>query len=147
MMRPKKFLGRWSKRRGVATVEFALTVPILFLVVFGLIEIGRGLMVDQLLSNAARDGARSAILGGATVSDVETAVNSYLAGSYVSGAVVTVTPDPLTLAQGGDPVTVAVSVPYSAISWIPTPKYLQGITLESAVTMRREVFTTPPEEE
>lgn len=134
-------------RRGVATVEFALTVPILFLVVFGLVEIGRGLMVEQLLSNAARDGARSAILGGATVADVETEVNSYLSGSEVTGTTITVTPNPLTAAQGGDPVTVSVSVPYSSISWLPTPRYLSGIVLESSVTMRREVFTTPPEVE
>ncbi len=129
-------------RRGVAAVEFALTAPLLFLLVFGMIEVGRGLMVQQLLSNAARDGARSATLEGATAEDVEAAVTEYLGGSSVSGVTVAVTPVPLTSAQGGDPVTVKVSVPFTAVSWLPTPQYLSAATLSATVTMRREVFTS-----
>ncbi len=133
---------RQPRRRGVAAVEFALTAPLLFLLVFGMIEVGRGLMVQQLLSNAARDGARTATLEGATVEGVEAAVTEYLGGSSVSGVTVVVTPDPLTLAQGGDPVTVAVSVPFTAVSWLPAPQYLDAATLSATVTMRREVFTS-----
>lgn len=133
---------RSAARRGVAAVEFALTAPLLFLLVFGMIEVGRGLMVQQLLSNAARDGARSAILEGATVETVEAGVIEYLGGSSISGVSVVVTPNPLTLAQGGDPVTVTVSVPFTSVSWLPAPQYLDGATLSASVTMRREVFTS-----
>ncbi len=131
-----------GRRRGVAAVEFALVAPLLFLLVFGMMEVGRGLMVQQLLSNAARDGARSAILEGATVADVEASVLEYLGSSSISGASVTVSPAPLTLAQGGDPVTVAVSIPFTAVSWLPAPRYFDGVTLSATVTMRREVFTS-----
>ncbi len=133
---------RAAHRRGAAAVEFALMAPLLFLLVFGMVEVGRGLMVQQLLSNAARDGARSAILEGATVAAVETSVLDYLGTSSISGASVAVTPDPLTLAQGGDPVTVTVSVPFTAVSWLPSPRYFDGATLSASVTMRREVFTS-----
>jgi Flp pilus assembly protein TadG len=133
-------------RRGTATVELAVTAPVLFLLVFGVIEFGRALTVQQLLSNAARDGARSAILEGATVEQVEATVTSYLAGSNVPNASVAVTPNPLTSAQGGDPVTVSVSVPFTSVSWLPAPWFLGGATLESTVTMRREVFTSSSEE-
>ena len=137
--------GRWlaAPRRGAAAVEFAVMAPLLFLLVFGMIEVGRGLMVQQLLSNAARDGARSAILEGATVEDVEASVAGYLGDSNISGVEVTVKPAPLTLAQGGDPVQVTVRVPFTAVSWLPSPRYLDAATLSAAVTMRREVFTTP----
>ena len=129
-------------RRGVAAVEFAVMAPLLFLLVFGMIEVGRGLMIQQLLANAARDGARSAVLEGATAEGVEASVIEYLGGSSVSGVSVTVTPNPITLAQGGDPVTVAVSVPFTAVSWLPAPRYLDDATLSASVTMRREVFTS-----
>lgn len=145
MMRMLRRSRSRDSRRGVAAVEFALTAPLLFLVVFGLIEVGRALMVQQLLSNAARDGARSAILGSATVETVDADVTGYLTLSGINGATVTVTPSPLISAQGGDPVTVAVSVPFSAVSWLPVPAYLGGIVLTSSVTMRREVYTTPEE--
>lgn len=134
-------IGR-CRNRGAAVVEFAVTAPVLFIILFGMIEMGRGLMVKQLLSNAARDGARSAILEGSTAEEVQQTVLSYLGGSKIEGAQVTVTPSPLTLAQGGDPVTVSVSVPFSEVSWLPTPKYLAGVSLEETVIMRREVYTS-----
>jgi Flp pilus assembly protein TadG len=117
----------------------------LFALVFGAIEIGRGLMVQQLLSNAARDGARSAMLEGATVQDVETSVAGYLGDSSISDVTVVVTPNPLSLAQGGDPVRVLVSVPFNSVSWLQPARFLNDITLSAAVTMRREVFTSSTE--
>ena len=46
-----------SNRQGAAAVEFALVVPVFFLMVFGMIEFGARIMVQQLLTNAAREGA------------------------------------------------------------------------------------------
>ncbi len=133
------------QRRGAATVEFALTAPLLFLIVFGMIEVGQGVLIKQVLSNAARDGARTAMLGNATAEDVRDAVTSYLTASGIKSATATVSPDPLTLAQGGDPVTVTVSVPFSSLSWMQKSWYLNDITISAAVTMRREVFITSPD--
>ena len=125
-------------RRGAAAVEFALVAPVFFLLVFGLIEYGRMVMVQQMLTNASREGARHAVLDGATSTEVTTIVNDYLSSGSVTGATVTVTPNPPTNAEFGDPVTVAVSVPFSQVSWLPSPMYLGGKTLAASTIMRRE---------
>jgi Flp pilus assembly protein TadG len=49
--------------RGSTAVEFALLLPILLLMVFGLIDFGRALNAQITLTQAAREGARVAALG------------------------------------------------------------------------------------
>jgi Flp pilus assembly protein TadG len=49
---------RKSRKRGQALVEFAISVPILVLLVAGVLELGRGYAFAMATSNAARDGAR-----------------------------------------------------------------------------------------
>jgi Flp pilus assembly protein TadG len=44
--------------RGQALVEFALVVPIFLLLVFGLVDLGRAIYVNNAMAEAARDGAR-----------------------------------------------------------------------------------------
>src|SRR5687767_15081283 len=62
-------------RRGAAVVEFAMVAPLLFLLIFGLIEFGRVVMVQQVLTNGAREGARVGVLDDATKTDVQNTVN------------------------------------------------------------------------
>lgn len=125
-------------RRGAAVVEFAIVAPVLLLLVFGMIEYGRLVMVQQVITNATREGARSAVLDGATTTGVTTIVNDFLTASRVSGAIVTVTPSPPSSAAFGDPVTVSVQVPFSQVSWLPTPMFLSSTTLSATTVMRRE---------
>ncbi len=54
-----------SGSRGQALLEFALVAPIFFLILFAIIEFGRAVYVTQVLNNAAREGARYAIVHGA----------------------------------------------------------------------------------
>lgn len=58
--------GRSSTRRhgGQALAEFALVAPIFFLLLFGIIDFGRYVYYVQVLNNAAREGARYAIVHG-----------------------------------------------------------------------------------
>ncbi len=49
--------------RGAAAVEFALLLPVLLLIVFGLIDFGRALNAQITLTQAAREGARLDALG------------------------------------------------------------------------------------
>ena len=125
-------------RRAAAAVEFALVAPVFFLLVLGMIEYGRMVMVQQVITNASREGARQAVLDGATTAEVQTVVNNYLASGSITGATVTVTPNPPTNAEFGDPVTVSVSIPFSQVSWLPSPMYLGGKTLIATTVMRRE---------
>ena len=119
-------------------VEFAIVAPVLLLLILGMIEYGRLVMVQQIITNATREGARQAVLNGATTTSVKTTVEDFLAASRVSGAVVTVTPDPPNTAAFGDPVSVAVRVPFSEVSWLPTPMFLSETTLSATTVMRRE---------
>jgi Flp pilus assembly protein TadG len=125
-------------RRAAAAVEFAIVAPIFLLMVFGMIEYGRMVMVYQILTNASREGARSAVLDGATTDSVTTSVTAYLTQAMLTGATVTVAPNPPSNAEYGDPVTVTVSVPFNQVSWLPSPMYLGGKTLTSTTVMRRE---------
>jgi Flp pilus assembly protein TadG len=131
-----------ARRRGAAIVEFAVVVPVLVLLVFGMLEFSRVMMVEQVLTNAAREGARKAVLPGATTSDVTTVVNNYLTNSGITGAnSPTVSPAPDS-ANAGDPITVTVSVPFNNVSWLPVPMFLGGQTLSATVVMCKESNNT-----
>lgn len=55
----RAILGRGGgDRRGQSLVEFALALPILLLLIFGLVDLGRAVFVSNQLAEAARDGAR-----------------------------------------------------------------------------------------
>ncbi|MHC4402875.1 MAG: TadE/TadG family type IV pilus assembly protein [Planctomycetota bacterium] len=127
-----------GRRRGATLVEFALVAPLLFLLIFAIIEFGRFVMAQQILTNAAREGARRAVLEQSTVSEVQQTVSDYLANSTIPGASVTVSPDPLTLAGFGDSVTVTCSVSYDQITWMPAPWILGGTNLSAESTMCAE---------
>lgn len=127
-----------KRRQGAAIVEFAVVAPIFFLLVFGIIEFGRMVMVQQVLTNAAREGARVAVLSGATTTQVTTAVTNYLSAGGVSGATTTVNPDPPSSATYGSAVTITVSVPFSSVSWTPSPFFLGETRLSAQCVMRTE---------
>ena len=74
-------------QRGAVVVEFALIVPVLLLVLFGIIEFGFMLNRDMIIGNASRDGARLASLNG-TYTEVRDTITGELAQSGIptSGA-------------------------------------------------------------
>lgn len=59
---PSQFRRGVDRRRGQSMVEFALMAPLLFLLLLGMVDFGRALFYANELTNAARDGARVAIL-------------------------------------------------------------------------------------
>jgi len=124
----------------VAAVEFALVAPLLFLLVFAMIEYGRMVMVQQMVTNAAREGARVGVLDGSTQSSVSTAVNRYLSAGGITTATTTVSPNPPSSAAATAPVTVTVSVSFNDVSWLPSPFYLGGKTISFSAVMRRETM-------
>jgi Flp pilus assembly protein TadG len=134
-------------RRGAAAVEFAVVAPVFFLMVFGMIEFGRAIMVKQVVTNASREGARLAVLDSPspTASTVVSTVKNYMqnAGVSATAATVTINPSEPTTAGYGQPVTVTVQIPFSSVSWLPKPLFLGASTQLSASTvMRRETVTT-----
>jgi Flp pilus assembly protein TadG len=69
------------RRDGVAAVEFAFCLPLLMLVLTGLWEVGRFTEVQQVLWNAAREGARDASLGQDNLQTVASNILNYLEGA------------------------------------------------------------------
>jgi Flp pilus assembly protein TadG len=131
--------GAGKQRLGAAATEFAIVAPVFFLMIIGFIEFGRALMVQQVLINASRVGARQATTAGATTAQVQTAVQAYTSGVAVNGVVVTVSPEPST-AVAGSTITVNASVPFSSVSWMKSAWFLGGKTLKASSQMRKEGF-------
>lgn len=139
-----------ESRRGTALVELALTLPIFIMVTLGIVEFGRAMMVAQLITNAAREGARLGIIDGSTNAEVENSIQSFLAESANLQAAdltiaITVTPytgnpdagNEVGNALPRDLVSIYVSVPFDKVSYI-TGSYLNGKTLSGRSAMRHE---------
>ena len=63
----RRFVRRWRLarvHRGQALVEFAIVAPFFFFMLFAIIDFGRYVYYVQILNNAAREGARYAIVNG-----------------------------------------------------------------------------------
>lgn len=129
---------RKNQPRGAAAVEFAIVAPIFFMVVLGIIEFGRMSMVQQIITNGAREGARIAVFDDTTTAQVEARVNNYLASTGITGHSVDVDPSPPSLAGFDDPVTVTIIIPFDKVSWLPAPFFIKGTDLQARAVMRRE---------
>jgi Flp pilus assembly protein TadG len=132
---------RNTRRRGASAVEMAFIAPIFLTLVLGIIESSRLGMVAQLLTTAAREGCRVAVINGMTQIGVQNRINAVLSGSGISLGTVTPTcPSPYSWdsAPSGTPITVSVSVPYTQVSWLPTPFFLKTAVISCSATMSCE---------
>jgi len=119
-MRATVFVKRLSvgDRKGQNLVEFALLSIMLFALVFGVIEVGRIMLVVSTISNAARVGTRYAIVNGSDTSgasNVSAVVNDYLSAAPIdtsSASVAVSYPDTGSCRNPGCRVTVTVSYQY-----------------------------------
>lgn len=85
---------RSNRRRGQAMVEFALVIPIFMLVLSGILDFGFALFSRMTVINAARDGARAAIMVSNTSTIPLVAQTNAIATAAQGGIAVTVTVDP-----------------------------------------------------
>ena len=111
-------------RKGVAAVEFAFVAPVFFLLVLGFVETGRMLMIQQSLTNGAREGCRMAVMGTTTSSSsVDSAVRDYLqsvTSKANNPAKLRVTaPTNLANCPSGTSLKVGVEVNYADVTWVP----------------------------
>ena len=114
---------------GVAAVEFALVLPVLMLIVFGILNYGILLYDQSVITNAAREGARwGAINTSAAISCSGTATgtadpcqvaNSYTAANLITfGASATSTATATGSGTSGTTVTVTVTYPFTEIGYV-----------------------------
>src|SRR5215469_2544277 len=102
---------RFRSQKGAALVEAAITIPLILLICVGIFEFGRAYQTWQVLTNAAREGARLAVLPGSTDANVTLTVRNYMqAGNLDNYATATVTITrtvPLTGTDTGSQVQIA----------------------------------------
>ena len=79
------------KRKGASAVEMAFIAPVFVALVMGIIESSRLGMVSQLLTTAAREGCRVAVIYGSSQATVQARIDEVLAGSGIPVGTVTPT--------------------------------------------------------
>jgi len=116
-MAPLNIRRRLTCDRGAELIEFAIVTPLLLLLVFGIANFGLMFQRYEVLTNAAREGARVAALPGYVAADVQNRVTQYLTGSAVTPVTTTyLTPAPVNV--GGACITLrgaTVTYDYSFI--------------------------------
>ena len=138
---------RLRNQRGQALLETAITLPIILLVSVGIFEFGRAYQVQQVLTNAAREGARVAVLPGITDAVVTATVRTYLTDGGLTPV------DPVivrTVPFNGSTTIMAsrvtISYPFNFMVLNPvvrliTPSSALGagvLTMQAATLMRNE---------
>ncbi len=81
-----KTLRRVRNQRGAALLETAITIPLILLVSVSIFEFGRAYQTWQVLTNAAREGARVAVLVDSTDAQITQTVRDYMVGGRLSAA-------------------------------------------------------------
>ena len=148
-------------RRGAVAVEAAIVMPLLIIMMFGIWEVGRLIQVQQVITNAAREGARVASGGyvdgtPVTVAYVQSTVRNYMTASGLptaaaTGATITLTntsantwTDPVN-AQPLDSFRVTVLIPqgtaFNSLPW-STVYNLTGVNSLQAIVNWRSANDT-----
>jgi Flp pilus assembly protein TadG len=125
---------------GQALVEFALIVPFLLVFMIGIIEFGRAWNLHQVVTDAAREGARRGAIYDPVVTP-DTVHNTVMAALRAAGA--DTTKATVSIVDGGEgmPITVNVGLRYRFVFFGALKQWTTGestITLATSVTMRNE---------
>jgi Flp pilus assembly protein TadG len=150
MRTPPPLIRNRGGQRGQALIETALTLPIVLVVCVSIFEFGRALQVWQQLTTAAREGARVAVLPGATTDGVKDRVLRQMEAEGLpnrNANQITVVTD-AEMTTSGNPVSasqITIAYPYSFMVLNPvmqliTPGSDVGtpITMTASALMRNE---------
>ena len=141
------FRKRLQSESGAELIEVALTLPLLMLVLLGIIEFGFVFQQYEVITNAAREGARVAVLPSYSTDDAKTRIQNYLDASGLKSSSATVN----VAAQTAVAIGTNCMVPMQATVAYPHPvPFIGGIiqyfgstmgtlTLHATSTMRVEV--------
>jgi len=129
---------RFGKKqsRAAAAVELAIVAPLLFTILFGIIEFGWMFTIKNTMVNAAREGARTGALQSSEYADIVARVDTLMLPLGLS-APVTYT---IIEATDADPfVSVTLTVPQADVSLVGNffADYLTGNIVGTA-SMRKE---------
>lgn len=125
--------------KGAAAIEFALLLPVLAMLVFGMIDFGRMLWFQEVLVNATRDGVRQGTLfnSGNGQSEIQAIISQALNNGGVPADGLSVSVNGLGTGQG-NPLSVTSTIPWQFMiidSLIPA---LTTNQLQATVVMMNE---------
>lgn len=124
-----------ENNRGQALVEFALAVPVLLLLAFGIMEFSLVIHQYMVVGGAAREGARSAALGGSDSAVTDAVKNS---ATGLDGAKITVMVVPTPERIQGEAVSVTVTYPATTVTPLIGAFFPDGYLIKGAAVMRVE---------
>lgn len=136
-----------SKERGAALVEFALVIPLLLLVIFGIIEFSILFYDKAVITNASREAAREWVIYRdvkLTKAEITTVVDNYTLNRLISlksgsSPVTTMVPDPPNVFTTGQSLRLTVSYAYD---FVFLPAFMNGliptVNLNATTVMRAE---------
>ncbi len=134
-------LKRLAGERGTALMETALTLPLVLLVSVGIFEFGRAYETWEVLVNAAREGARVAILPNSTTAAVQGRCVDYMQNvgnlTNAGSATVNVSTVPISIgAATANGSQVTILYPFSFMLLQPVANLVvNGSTLGSSITL------------
>ena len=138
---------RIRSEQGAALLEAAITLPMIMLIAVGIFEFGRAYQTWQVLTNAAREGARMAVITGTTDDAIKARVVAYMQGGALpdsTTAMVTVTRNlPVTATDQGTKVVIDYPFEFMVLNPVvrlisPTSTTGAPITMQSSALMRNE---------
>lgn len=135
---------------GAALVEFTILMPVLFLILFGIVEFGMIVFTQNNMTNAAREGARTSAVQGGTMANANTAACRWLVGT---GQTFTITSTDLCTGANSATQDVKVQITVSAASASLMNTFFSlvngnigasawGGNFTAAATMRKEATCT-----
>jgi Flp pilus assembly protein TadG len=120
-------------------VEFAIVLPLLILVVFGILEFALAWNRVHIITDAAREGARVGAVSATTRAQVIESINRHLTQNGLNPALATLTVPTTWPVPTGQPLTVTVAYPttFRVLSRL-VPGIRATRTVSTTFTMRRE---------
>jgi Flp pilus assembly protein TadG len=127
----KKF---FKDKKGQSIIEFAVILPILLMVLFGITEFGRAIMVTNVLNTASREGARLAAVSSVTDSlSVRARVVQVLDAANIDAKAITIQ---FLLAEKS--VEVTVTTDFEVLSGGILDPFMGTFELKGKTVMRYE---------
>ena len=124
---------------GASAVEFALLLPVLMMILFGITEFGFALYRQSILTNASREGARLGIvqsIPAITTGQINAAIDTYLTAAGVPPG--NVTRSIVAGGPTGTPVQVTLTLPYTYAVLPGFTGIAPTINLTAQTVMRHE---------
>ena len=113
---------RRRHRKGAEIVELALALPVLFVLVFGTLELCEVVFLKQSMAVASYEGTRLAARSSSTSSDVISRCQQILTDRRVQGASVTVSPSNISNLPVGTSVRVEIRAPIDTTTDLVIPQ-------------------------